>query len=107
GTDPANVTVPLAAACTGVPGAAPTAIPRCCPPAYGCAASKTKPRSTGPSAGQVQARAPGTTTSSTRTSTNGMRRTATTALLSEWKTAGAATVAASPAVVKSDYSEPR
>ena len=57
GTEPAKVTVPSAGACTSVPSAAPMSIPRCWPPAYGCAGSKAKGRSTGPSTGHVHARA--------------------------------------------------
>ncbi|HEY3182539.1 MAG TPA: hypothetical protein VGJ77_06890 [Gaiellaceae bacterium] len=39
GTVPANVTTPPAGACTTVPASPATAIPRCWPPANGCAGS--------------------------------------------------------------------
>jgi hypothetical protein len=57
GTVPAKETTPEAGAATALPVGAPRSTPRCCPAAYGWARSKENGRSTGPSTGQVQARA--------------------------------------------------
>src|SRR4051812_41170864 len=66
GVVPANDTTPPAGARTGKPGSPPMSIPRCCPPAYGCARSNENVRRTGPSEGHVQASAvPGNTSPST------------------------------------------
>src|SRR3954465_12165863 len=55
GTTPANVTVPAAGAATTAPATALMSMPRCWPPAYGCAGSKANGWTTGPCTGQVQA----------------------------------------------------
>jgi hypothetical protein len=78
GTEPAYVTTPAAGASTAIPVAdAPMSIPRCCPPAYGCAGSNEKPCSTGPLTGQVQAYAPGTQRTKKRTGRTSRRMCAT------------------------------
>jgi hypothetical protein len=66
GTVPANVTVPLAGATTGVPGSAPMSMPRWRPPAYG-SEPKLNPRKTGPCTGQAQPRAVAGATSAAAT----------------------------------------
>jgi hypothetical protein len=63
GTTPANVTIPAAGARTVSPAPPPTSMPRCWPPAYGWVESKENRCWTGPSAGQLQARAEGMTAS--------------------------------------------
>jgi hypothetical protein len=60
GTAPVNETIPAAGARTASPAAAPTSIPRCWPAAYSSSASENG-RRTGPSAGQTQPAAAGTT----------------------------------------------
>ena len=60
GTGPVNETTPAAGARTAPPAAAPMSIPRCWPAAYWSSASE-KGRRTGPSAGQTQPAAAGTT----------------------------------------------
>jgi hypothetical protein len=66
GTVPANVTVPPAGAGTGAPSVPATSMPRCCPPEYGCAGSKSNCWRTSPVAGHVQACAKGAATSAAR-----------------------------------------
>ena len=68
GTVPAKLTMPAAGASTGVPGSPPMSIPRCAPPAYGCAGSNANPCSTGPLTGHVHAAAEGTQRASITTS---------------------------------------
>jgi hypothetical protein len=69
GTEPANVTVPPAAASTGAPDSAPMSIPRCWPPAYGLPLSNENGRATGPFAGHVHAPAGDTNPKTEATST--------------------------------------
>jgi hypothetical protein len=69
GTVPAKVTRPSAGASTSVPARALRSTPRCWPAAYGCARSKEKGRSTGPSTGQVHACALATGNASAQSAT--------------------------------------
>ncbi len=65
GSQPANDTCPAAGARTAEPASPPTSIPLC-PCSWYSGPPKSKPRSTGPSAGQLQAAAgPGATSAST------------------------------------------
>ncbi len=73
GTEPANEIVPARDATTGSPGAPPTAIPRCWPPAYGSSPSWKRWR-TGPDAGQVHAPAGGASARADRSATPAVRR---------------------------------
>jgi hypothetical protein len=78
GTVPANVTVPVTGARIGAPAAPEMSMPRCWPPAYGWAGSKSKAWRTDPDAGHVQAPALGTTTSTENTARSRRRRIGTT-----------------------------
>src|SRR5919204_451842 len=89
GTVPANVTVPPAAASTGVPVGAPMSMPRCWPAAYG-SLPKEKDRRTGPSTGHVQPEAAwGTARTMSAASAAASRTRMTTSLLSGEKTSAA------------------
>ena len=78
GTVPANVTTPVAGARTSAPESPPMSMPRCWPPAYGCAGSKRNGWRTGPSAGHVHAAAVGVKTSAARTAASARGRIGTT-----------------------------
>ncbi len=104
GTVPAKVTTPPAGATTAVPVPAPMSIPRCWPPAYGCAESNVNPSRTGPWTGHVHALAAGAHSTSSRT-TRTNRRMAVTSVVSFENEA--ATLATRPDVVKAAYREPR
>jgi hypothetical protein len=104
GTVPANVTCPGTGATTVVPVAAPMSIPRCCPPAYGCAGSKVKGTSTGPATGHVHAPAIGT--HSNASTTTAIARTTTPFCCQSGKREPRKLATAS-AVVNVAYNEPR
>src|SRR5439155_24017051 len=99
GTGPANVTVPSAGARTDIPSVVPMSIPRCWPPAYGCAGSKTNGRNTGPSTGHVHARADAGR-ARTQNSTTASRRMETSSVV---RTANGGTVPARHLVVNTGY----
>jgi hypothetical protein len=68
GTAPANPTTPAFGARTSEAAGAPMSMPRCWPPVYG-SSSNAKPRSTGPSTGQLHALATGAPPSATTSAT--------------------------------------